>query len=136
MNSSGAGTGWSSAAGVVTTTSVSGVRPTPRSARRRESTPSRSLDAANASRMSPASCGASGKTAVVTGRSPPKPAANNAVSSASCSAARGLSATTSHTGAGSAPTSPAITAPRAGGQMPVSLRRAEMGASGMGDGGT
>jgi len=86
--------------------------------------------------MSRVSCGASGKTAVVTARSPPKPVANKAVSSANCSAARGLAATTSHTGAGSAPTSAAMTAPRAGAQTPVSLRRAELGASGMGDGGT
>src|SRR5688500_11426216 len=45
------------------------------------------------------------------------------MSSARCSAALRFSATTSQTGAGWTRQSSAVTAPRAGGQTPVSLRR-------------
>jgi hypothetical protein len=106
----------------------------------------RAAEAVKASRISRLSARDSGKTSVssacvvpdvggvpspllLDGAGAPSPRtsaafANNAMSSASCSAARESSVTTSHTGAGVARISPATTAPRADGQTPVCLERA------------
>ena len=72
MNSVRAGTGWTSAAGVVTTTSevpaVASKAPGDRVDRSFDSTINRSLEAVNASRMSRRSASDSGKTRTSNGR--------------------------------------------------------------------
>jgi len=121
-----AGTGCWSAAGVETMRSwalraASWAPDRVRRARSLERTVRRSLEAAKASRMSRLSGWDSGKTRTLSGQALGAAAWKKATSSASCSAIFSSSATTSHAAAGWRRTRAASTAPRATGQMPVSL---------------
>ena len=125
-NSASVGTGWSSAVGVVTTTSVSAVESGAagrRSAWSFDSTVRRSLEAVKASRISRLSVRDSGNIRTSGRCGVPAAAWKKATSSASCSAMRSSSTTTSQTGAGCRSIRETRTAARAAGQTPVILQR-------------